>query len=111
MSNRSLVEFNHDLSFRIKEDPEGFARALGFYLNSGHELHARGLDYFGVRVFGMRRHYDGFKLSWGAITASENAAPDGFQPLDMRRNEAAPEKHGPCSPEQAGAAQRRREKP
>lgn len=73
MSNRTLFEFNHDHAVKIKSDPEGFARAMVLYLNSGHPRMATGLEHFGVRTFGMRHHTDDFSINWGGIKASEGA--------------------------------------
>lgn len=76
MSNRTLFEFNHDLAFRIAEDPEGFARAMTFYLNSGHPCSATGLKTFGVQRFGMRHHSDDFMIQWGATKVSPSTEPE-----------------------------------
>lgn len=35
MSNRTIVEFNHDLAHQIRNDPTGFAQAILSMLNSG----------------------------------------------------------------------------
>lgn len=66
MSNRSLIEFNHDFSHAIKRDPAGFAADLGAYLSSASPRTASILeDRYGLRVFGMRHHSDGFDIRWG----------------------------------------------
>ena len=70
MGNRSLVEINHDYTGEIKRDPEGFVRALTLYLQSGHHLSARGLEQFGVHVFGMKHHSDGYSIEWGGKKSS-----------------------------------------
>ncbi len=72
MSNRTLIELNHDYSGQIKDDPDGFLRWLNLLLNSldpeaKNMLRGR----YGVRVFGTRDHSDGFDVKWGSIVASE----------------------------------------
>ena len=76
MSNRSLFEFNHDLAHQIESDPEGFVRALMFYLNSGAGKWATGLQHFGLTYHGMRHHSDGFHLEWGSCVTEERPTPD-----------------------------------
>lgn len=65
MSNRSLFEFNHDHSHTIEANQESFCRALQMYLSSGSRESAERLKLYGVRVFGMRHHTDGFAIAWG----------------------------------------------
>lgn len=66
MSNRTLIEFNHDFSHSIAKDPAGFAADLGAYLSSASPRTAEILERrYGMRVFGMRHHSDGFDIKWG----------------------------------------------
>jgi len=51
MSNRSLLEFNHD----FRADPE-MIPALQRYLSSASRETAEALERFGVKVVGMRHH-------------------------------------------------------
>ena len=47
MSNRTIVEFNHDLWDRIRDDPDGFVSAIREMLNSGvngNPENKRGVD-------------------------------------------------------------------
>lgn len=37
MSQRTIVEFNHDMGFKIEKDPEGFVRAIRSLVNGGSE--------------------------------------------------------------------------
>jgi hypothetical protein len=69
MSNRSLVELNHDYWYMMKEP--GFAEALQLYLASANAENAERLERFGVHVFGMRHHSEGFKIKWGHQEAGE----------------------------------------
>lgn len=39
MSNRTIVEFNHDYAGEIASDPDGFVRAVRAMLNNGINLH------------------------------------------------------------------------
>lgn len=71
MSNRSLIEFNHDFSHAIEGDQAGFVEALGGYLRSASPRNAAALERFGVTIFGMRHHSDGFEIHWGGHHASE----------------------------------------
>lgn len=66
MSNRSLIEINHDFSHLIEHDSEAFLLALGRYLRSGSTRNAVELERWGVRVFGMRHHTEGFDIKWGS---------------------------------------------
>lgn len=72
MSNRTLLEINHDLWHRIKEDPAQFASVLTRYLGSASADTAEPLERFGIRVFGMRHHSEGFKIEWGCHNATEH---------------------------------------
>lgn len=66
MGNRSLIEINHDMSAYIKRDPAGFVADMGAYLSSASPRTADVLmQRYGVRVFGMRHHSEGFELHWG----------------------------------------------
>lgn len=72
MSNRTLLEINHDCSGAIDRAPSGqFERALLRYLRSASKENAAALEPYGIRVFGMRHHSEGFKVAWGAHEASE----------------------------------------
>ncbi len=73
MSNRTLIEINHDYAHKIEGNQESFCRALGLYLNSGNRENADQLERYGVRVFGMRHHSDGFSIKWGAHKAEEKS--------------------------------------
>jgi hypothetical protein len=65
MSNRTLLEINHDCSHLIGRSPEAFQRALRDYMGSGSKESARHLERWGIRVFGMRHHSEGFYIRWG----------------------------------------------
>jgi hypothetical protein len=58
MSNRSLLEFNHDYSHKIKDDPQGFLDALQNYLRAAYPEHAETLGRFGIHWHGVRHHSD-----------------------------------------------------
>lgn len=76
MSNRSLIEINHDYVGTIDKAREGeFERALLRYLRSADTDSAANLERFGVRVFGMRHHSDGFNIEWGGTKATEPRSP------------------------------------
>lgn len=65
MSNRTLLEINHDYEGRIDD----LLPALRRYLCSGSREHAEDLEMFGVRVLGMRHHSGNFVIE---------GEPDGF---------------------------------
>lgn len=60
MSNRTLIELNHDCAPELASDE--FIRALGRYLCSpGSETRAE-LEMFGARVVSFRHHSDRFYI-------------------------------------------------
>lgn len=63
MSNRTLIEINHDYARELRT-PD-FLDALGLYVNSAGPEEVKALERFGIRVFGMRHHSDAFTLKWG----------------------------------------------
>lgn len=69
MSNRSLIEINHDYLGEIERDPEGFGKAILAELckSNGRPRDLRP----GVRWFGLRHHSDKFKVQWGGYTARQ----------------------------------------
>ncbi len=57
MSIRSIVEFNHDYTHKIEEDPEAFVAALGRYLGSASEITAEPLQIkYGMRIAWSGHH-------------------------------------------------------
>ena len=46
------------------------------YLRSGSKEDAQKLERYGIRVFGMRHHSDGFTIEWGGVTISDQEAYD-----------------------------------
>lgn len=63
MSNRTLIEINHD-RYRDLNTP-AFLDALALYIRSADKDSRKALEEFGVRVFGMRHHSDSFEVRWG----------------------------------------------
>jgi hypothetical protein len=72
MSNRTLIEINHDLWHMIKERPQAFTEALICYLGSAGPRTIEPLGHFGIRVFGMRHHSEMFEIMWGVHRAAES---------------------------------------
>jgi hypothetical protein len=70
MSNRSLLEFNHDYAHDIADDPEGFVRALGRYLACADMETSSALERYGVRRVSIRHHSEKFYIEKRARTAS-----------------------------------------
>jgi hypothetical protein len=60
MSNRTLIELNHDYSDRLAS-PE-FSHLLGRYLASGSHEDAEALERFGARAISMRHHSEKFMI-------------------------------------------------
>lgn len=58
MSVRSIFEFNHDYTHKIKGDPDAFLAALRTYLNSANEKNAEALEPFGMRLAWWGHHSD-----------------------------------------------------
>lgn len=60
MSNRTIVEFNHDYVGEIDRDPEGFLRAVKMMLNSGvndvESEKTEALFRFGIRTTPTHHH-------------------------------------------------------
>lgn len=73
MSNRTLIEINHDYEGRMGD---GFIEALGRYLRSASRESAEALERYGARVIGMRHHSGKFIL---------DGTPDGFPPQYLTR--------------------------
>lgn len=63
MSNRTLIEINHDYAKELRTP--AFLEALALYVNGADSESRKRLERFGVRVFGMRHHSDGFEIKWG----------------------------------------------
>ena len=72
MSNRTLIEINHDLCDKILNEPSHFATELAYYLSSGSKRHAEDLEQYGVRVIGMKHHSEGHDIKWGLTKETEN---------------------------------------
>ena len=72
MSNRTLIEINHDFTGEIDKAPTGsLENALLRYLRSADKQNAEALEQFGIRVFGMRHHSDPFSIRWGGKSIVE----------------------------------------
>lgn len=72
MSQRTLLEFNHDYGHKVEKDPEPFLSALGDLIRGGpsdHNLIVLGS--YGVTWHGQRHHSDGFNIAWGGHKAAE----------------------------------------
>lgn len=77
MSQRTLLEINHDCLWAISQDCDDFCVILRRVLASGaregdpEELR----DKFGVRILGRRHHGDAFFVQWGGTTIQEPYTP------------------------------------
>lgn len=65
MSNRTLLEINHDLTGTIAKDPENFVNLLRDYLNAPSDYNALELKHFGVTVLGYRHHSEPYQMTNG----------------------------------------------
>jgi hypothetical protein len=75
MSNRSLMEFNHDRTQEIFEDTPGFIVALDNYLANASKRNVEALKHYGIRIFGMRHHSEPFFVKWGAHESADIITP------------------------------------
>lgn len=66
MSNRTLIEINHDYAGRLDDE---FLKRLGYYLGNGNRETAAELEHYGIRVIGMRHHTGNYVIE---------GRPDGF---------------------------------
>lgn len=76
MSNRTLIEFNHDYAVNIEANHEMFVEKLLAYLRSGRVVgtEATGDVFSGVRVIGMRHHSEPYEIRWGAVKEEQARA-------------------------------------
>lgn len=58
MSNRTIIEINHDFAHKIDREPEAFVSDLGTALRSGNRQAWEALERFGVRRAIMAHHSD-----------------------------------------------------
>ena len=66
MSNRTLIEVNHDFAHDIEAHPVEFLQALAEHLRNV-EYHKLPRELFrGVRVIGTRHHTESYAVKWGA---------------------------------------------
>lgn len=69
MSNRTLIEINHDYARDI--NTVGFLDAIAVYVRHADKESREALEQYGIRVFGTRHHSDGFDIKWGTSKATE----------------------------------------
>jgi hypothetical protein len=74
LSNRTLIEINHDFAHMVKENPERFAEELYRYLGSASAENASNLTKYGIRRFGIRHHSEAFDIKFGCFKAAETAS-------------------------------------
>ncbi len=56
----------------MAENPSDFVRDLIFYMGSGDKKLANILEYYGVRVIGIKHHSEGHDIKWGSIRETIN---------------------------------------
>lgn len=84
MSNRTLIEINHDYCYQIEQGGALFLSLLRQYLRSGDKQRMNEhLERFGVRVITMRHHSEPFYIEEGtdgfpANYVSKDWKPEGF---------------------------------
>jgi len=71
MSNRTLMEFNHDYAGQIEKNPDRFMLALNSYLNSADWGNAEELRMFGINVIEMRHHSGSYKMIKNKVPVTE----------------------------------------
>ena len=62
MSTRSIFEINHDYSYKVKEDPEGFLLVVRLYLSSTSKENAERLEHYGFKRAWWGHHSDERKV-------------------------------------------------
>lgn len=68
MSNRTIIEFNHDLWYRIDKEPNKFVAELLNYLRCADEDGRAGLRQFGVAVLATVHHSTDIRVSFDKAT-------------------------------------------
>ncbi len=58
MSQRTLIEINHDFTGEIDREDTQFVIDLVSYLRAGGERSKQNLERYGLRVLGRRHHSD-----------------------------------------------------
>jgi hypothetical protein len=68
MSNRTILELNHDLAHRIAESPEAFGKEIAEYLRAtSHDSRDR-LRRFGAYTLATVHHSDKITISFNKLT-------------------------------------------
>lgn len=68
MSNRTIIEINHDLWHKIQADPEGFTAEVVEYLRGCSPESRETLARYGVNVLGTVHHSDKIAISFNKLT-------------------------------------------
>lgn len=71
MSNRTLIEINHDYVQDISNNRDAIVGFLLNYLTSGDARDFDNLAYYGIRIVGMKHHSDPHSIKWGSIEDKE----------------------------------------
>ena len=65
MSQRTLIEFNHDEGFKIVDDPIGFAAVIMEMIRGGSDPRTvAALERFGITHVGQRHHSDRCEVAY-----------------------------------------------
>ena len=69
MSNRTIIEVNHDYWHKIEDDKDTFAQlVVDFTRACDPEIAQRLQDHFGVNVLGTVHHSDNIRISFNKCT-------------------------------------------
>ena len=72
MSNRTLIEINHDYGHAIARNQSTVCDLVGDLIRGGADAQVMAqLERFGIRVFGTRHHSDDFTIEWGGSKVAE----------------------------------------
>jgi hypothetical protein len=64
VSNRTLIELNHDLAGEIDRDPEAFLKAIRKHVNNiGYQELPKRIP--GGRIIAARHHTESYAVVWG----------------------------------------------
>ena len=77
MSNRTLIEINHDYWAHIDARPRDFIETLQSYLSGGSGRASEALERYGIRVITLRHHSENFNIPDGAEGFARTAHEGG----------------------------------
>jgi hypothetical protein len=68
MSNRTIIEINHDMSHKIRDNPAAIGEEIAEYTRSVSHESADRLRRYGINVLGTVHHSDKISISFNKLT-------------------------------------------